>query len=157
MSKIRVRSIRYHRIVNSLCLLALLGSLLFLILNWSSIPEQIPGHFSISGEIDRWVNKIQLVVLYFVGVLIYIGLSMIERFPSIWNTGVTITAANQERIYHILKSMIVTLKLIVVVIFMFLLIYSTLLIDLPSGFTFVSLGVLFGTIIFYGIRVILSR
>lgn len=157
MSKIRVRSIRYHWIVNSLCLLALLGSLLFLILNWSSIPEQIPGHFSISGEIDRWVNKIQLVVLYFVGVLIYIGLSMIERFPSIWNTGVTITAANQERIYHILKSMIVTLKLIVVVIFMFLLIYSTLLIDLPSGFTFVSLGVLFGTIIFYGIRVILSR
>ena len=73
------------------------------------------------------VYKSQLWFTPILSVLMYLGISLCERTPGIWNTGVEVTRENKERIYRILKNMIVTMKLVVVFTFVFLSFYSCLL------------------------------
>ena len=157
MDELKLVTTKYQRVVNCLCLIMLLSSLAYLVFNWSTIPDQIPGHYNGNGVIDRWGNKSELLIVYGVGVLMYIGLSVVEHFPKTWNTGVTITLQNRDRIYGLIKSMLVTMKLIIVVAFMFLTLYSLLLVDLPSWYMIVFLGALFGSMLIYGIRIYQAR
>ena len=53
-------------------------------------------------------------------------MSVIERFPGLWNTGVAVTKENKHRIYRILKDMLKTVKLLVVIVFTYLLMSSTI-------------------------------
>ena len=38
-------------------LLCLIGVVVYLMVMWSRIPNQIPAHFNDSGEVNRWVSK----------------------------------------------------------------------------------------------------
>ena len=44
-------------------------------------------------------SKGELVILPIIGWLMYIFLTVIENFPQIWNTGVTVTEENKDRVY----------------------------------------------------------
>ena len=70
MDEIKVPSTRYHKIVNLLCIIILTGTLVFLVTNWTMIPDQIPGHYDSAGVINRWTSKSGLWIVYFVGILV---------------------------------------------------------------------------------------
>ena len=57
MDEIKVPSTRYHKIVNLLCIIILTGTLVFLVTNWTMIPDQIPGHYDSAGVINRWLKR----------------------------------------------------------------------------------------------------
>lgn len=57
---------------------------------------------------DRWGDKLELVAVPIVAAIIYAVITLVERFPKIRNTGVTVTDENRGRIYGVLKSMNVT-------------------------------------------------
>ncbi len=116
-----MRRSKYDVVINLFCLLLLTGVVIYLEANWNNIPDKIPGHYNAMGEVDRWGNKGELVVLPIIGWIMYIGITVLEHFPQVWNTGVTITEDNKTRIYRILKNMIGTTKLLVVGVFVFLL------------------------------------
>ena len=67
------------------------------------IPDQIPGHYDSAGVINRWTSKSGLWIVYFVGIIMFAGLSVIEHFPKTWNTGVAITKENQKTCLSINK------------------------------------------------------
>ena len=157
MDEIKVPSTRYHKIVNLLCIIILTGTLFFLVTNWTMIPDQIPGHYDSAGVINRWTSKSGLWIVYFVGIIMFAGLSVIEHFPKTWNTGVAITKENQKHVYQLIKGMIVTLKLCITTIFMFLTLYTTLMINLPKWFTPLFLIITFGSMIVYGIMIYRAR
>lgn len=46
-----------------------------------------------------------VVAVPIVAAIIYAVITLVERFPKIWNTGVTVTDENRGRIYGVLKSM----------------------------------------------------
>ena len=152
----RFRSI-YSFVLNWVCLLALIGTALYLAFNWGSIPDKIPVHYNAMGEIDRWGSKAELLILPLISWITYIGLSVIERFPRVWNTGVKITVENRDRIYTIILNMIVTLKLVTTSIFVFLTIYSTLSKPLPIWFTPIFLILTFGTIFSFMVSLFRNR
>lgn len=152
----RYRSI-FSFLLNWMCLLILIGSAIYLAFTWNNIPSKIPAHYNAAGEIDRWGNKIELLILPAIGWIVYIGLSIVERFPQTWNTGVTVTAENRDRIYSVMANMLVTLKAITTSIFVFLTINSALAKPLSFWFLPITLILTFGAIIFYVIMLFRSR
>jgi len=127
--KIKMRP--YDIILNVLCLIMLVGIVIYLIIRWSSIPEQVPGHFNLSGEVTRWDSKETLIVLPVIAWIIFIGFSILEQFPKVWNTGVRVTQENMHRVYGILKSLLSTIKLLVVATFVSITIIQSLSAGLP--------------------------
>ena len=138
--------------VEIICLVLLIGILLYLFLNWDNIPDRIPVHYNVMGQANRIVNKGEIIVFPIIAWMVYIGLTVTKRIPRVWSTGVKVTEENKERVYRVEKSMVRTLKLIIIVVFVFLIINSTQTTSLPAWFHPVFLILLFGSIIFYGIK-----
>lgn len=144
-------------IMEVLSFITVVGTTLYLIISWGSLPDTIPMHYNLSGEIDRWGSKGELIFLPVMMWIIYLGITLMQRFPQIWNTGVTVTPENRERVYRTLKYMVESLKLIVVVDFSLLTIFSATGRNLPVWFTFVFLGVLAADLVFWLVCLVRRR
>lgn len=144
-------------VLECLTLLILAGSTLYLLVNWPSMPEQIPAHYNFAGEIDRWGGKGEVVVLVVIMWLLCVGITVLERVPGIWNTGVKVTPANIYHVYRTLKYMIKTMKFLIVLIFGFLIVNSVLGKPLPGWFTPVYLVLIFGDLAVWLIRLYWGR
>jgi uncharacterized membrane protein len=125
---------KHDIIIEIACLFCLIGGLLYLITGWGQIPNEIPGHYNALGQIDKITGKGSLLALLATNWILYIGLSIVERFPSIWNTGVTVTKENKDRVYRVVKDLLKTMKLLVVVMFTYLLINSAKAVPLSPWF-----------------------
>ena len=144
-------------IVNIICLILLIGNVIYLISVWGSLPDQIPAHFDFAGNVTRYDSKRTLLLMPVFNWIIFISLAIIERFPNMWNTGVKITEKNKERVYGICRNMIITLKLITVVIFLFISVHQTTGTNLPGWYLPVLLSVIFGPLIFFIIKLFRER
>ena len=88
-------------ILNVMCIVVLVSTTIFLITVWSKIPEKIPMHYDFSGNIDRWGTKAEIIILPIIAWSMYAFITTIEKFPQVWNTGVTVTEENKEQVYLI--------------------------------------------------------
>lgn len=111
---------KFGKTMQILSVLCLTASTLFLAAGWNQIPEKVPGHYNFAGEADSMTGKGTLILIPVMNWLMYLGISALEHFPQVWNTGVEITAQNRERVYRVLYHMIVSMKLSVVLIFSFM-------------------------------------
>jgi len=153
----KVKKTKYDIFVEMACLTLLIGVLIYLYLNWSTIPDKIPGHYNAMGQIDRMGSKGELLILPIIGWLIYLFLTVIEKFPQIWNTGVTVTEENKERVYRITKNLLNTVKLITVAVFVYLTINSSQAISLSVWFLPIFLILEFGSMIFFFIKLVRAK
>lgn len=88
-----------------------------IIFTLSQLPEVIPTHFTFDGEVDGYGSKWILLILPISGTITYIGLSILNKFPHIFNYLVEITQENAERQYSIATKMIRILKLGIIILF----------------------------------------
>lgn len=139
------------------CILCLIGVLLYLVIAWAVIPQEIPGHYNAMGQIDRITGKGSLIAIYIITWIMYIGISTVERFPQIWNTGVAVTEGNKGRVYRVLKDMLKTSKLIVVLVFSYLTINTANAIPLSPWFIPVFLILIFGSLIIFAIKLVKNK
>lgn len=154
----KIKAAKYQTILNILSLLVWGGTILYLIISWNTIPQKIPGHYNGRGIIDRWGNKSELLIPLVIGIIMYLGLSLIERCPKIWNTGIEVNETNREKVYSLTKGLLVTSKFFLTLNFSFLTINSSLSLSLPNWYTLVFVGLLFVMIIVYIIKfILLSR
>lgn len=153
----KIKNSIYNNIVEVLCILFLVGISVYLIANWNTIPNQIPGHYDGAGNVDRWGGKGELLILPIAGWILYIGITILEAFPQIWNTGVTITEENRERVYRILKNMIGTVKLLMVGSFAYLSMEQSLSVALPGYFTPLFLMLIFGTLAYFIVKLMKNK
>lgn len=152
--KLKIKKNKYDIGVEIICIILLVGVMIYLFINWNSIPDKIPGHYNAMGEIDRMGSKKELFLLPIIGWLMYLGMTLLEQFPKVWNTGVTVTEENKERVYSVLKNMLNTIKLIVVAVFVYLTINSSQTMPLSVWFLPVFLTLMFGSIIFFIIKLV---
>lgn len=150
----KVKNSVFDYIIEVICWGLVVGIPLYLLMNWQQIPEQIPMHYDAMGNIDRWADKGELIVMPIVTLIMYTFMTIIERFPQVWNTGVKVTEENQARVYRVLKNLVKTMKLIVIADFSFMTINSLIGRDLPVWFTPVVLLLVFGNIIFWIIKLV---
>ena len=148
---------KYDIFTEVICLTCLIGITVLLAVLWGGLPAQLPAHFNAAGEIDRMGGKGGLLFLVVINWVLYAFITMLERFPQIWNTGVTVTEENKGRVYRVLKSMIGTVKLICVLDFTYMTWKMMQGQSLPAAFTLVILAALFSSVIFFLIRLFRMR
>ena len=148
----KIKNTRIDWFIEMICILLLGGITLYLILSWSTIPDKIPMHFNVAGQVDRWGNKIEIIFMPIVSWLLYGFITLMEQFPKAWNTGVQVTEENAPRVYRVLKSMVKTTKLFVVIVFFYITICSIKAQSMSLWATLIELIVIFGNLIFWTIR-----
>ena len=130
-------------------LVSLVGVVVYLILMWSRIPAQVPAHYNAAGEVNRWGSRSGLILLPIISWLLYGLITLIERYPQVWNTGVTVTEQNRERVYRTLKNMIAVIKMLVLLLFTSMTVISSLALNLPIWYIGVFLLAVFGSVAFF--------
>ncbi|MFQ8706495.1 MAG: DUF1648 domain-containing protein [Thomasclavelia sp.] len=151
----KIKATKYQTVLNILSLLVLIGTILYLIIFWNTIPQKIPGHYNGNGIIDRWGNKSELIIPLVIGIIMYLGLSFVERCTKIWNIGVEVNEINREKVYSLTRELLITSKFFLTLNFSFLTINSSLSLNLPNWYTLIFVGLLFVVIVVYTIRLIL--
>lgn len=128
--------------------------LFFIIWYWPSLPEVIPTHFGSSGAPDGWGGKSTLWVLPAIGLVIYLGLTILSQYPQVYNYVWPITPQNAKIQYQTARQMIILLKTEVVWLLAYI-VSQTIQAALGKvqGFSIaflpIFLVVMFGTIGFY--------
>ncbi|GAB0170309.1 DUF1648 domain-containing protein [Lysinibacillus sp. CTST325] len=74
-------------------------SIFYIVVMWGQLPEKIPGHFNGAGEVNRWGSKIELLILPFIGILLWILLGLLEKIPHIHNYPARLNESNVEAFY----------------------------------------------------------
>lgn len=146
---------KFGRTMHILSVLCLTASTLFLAAGWNQIPEKVPGHYNFAGEADSMTGKGTLIFIPVMNWLMYLGISALEHFPQVWNTGVEITAQNRERVYRVLYHMIVSMKLSLVLIFSFMTVWHKNY--MPSWFFTAAMLLTFGPMLFFLIQLWRAR
>lgn len=152
-----IKDTRADTIMEYMCRIMLAGTLIYLIVCWNRIPGQIPTHYNAAGEIDGWGGKSMIWFTVIIVWVLYLGISFVERYPDLWNTGVKITRKNSEKVYRLLKYLIRTSKLIMTAVFTALVIFPAMEKPLPPWFTPVYLILLTGNTVFWLTRIFLAR
>jgi uncharacterized membrane protein len=102
-----------------------LGSIIFLIIFWDNLPEEVPAHYNALGEVDRWGSKWELLILPGVGAFIILFMQTFEKFPETHNYPQRFNESNAEQFYLHSRKMINQLKNICLIIFSLILLEST--------------------------------
>ncbi len=101
----------------------LLGWLILLALwgwtfsHYSTLPGTIPTHFNAAGEADGFGSKVSIIGLPVIATLLFIGLTVLNRYPHIFNYPAAITQDNALRLYTLATRMLRYLKLVLVLVF----------------------------------------
>lgn len=147
----------FSKIANLISLLSVVGIVLYIIITWKDIPDMIPGHYNIAGEIDKYSSKNSIWIILVVQILLFTMMSVLERFPNIWNTGVKITDKNREVVYTTLRNMQTYLKMMIMLYFSYMTFQSIAGERLNSISVFVFLILVFGGMAIFLAKIFKSR
>lgn len=123
--KIKIPLILTDYALEILGALVVIGFWAYTLLHYHQLPDIIPTHFGAEGKPDGYGAKWTIISLPIVGTILYVGLTIICRFPHLFNYMTTITAANALKQYTIVTRMLRMLKVMVLLVF-FLLDYQTI-------------------------------
>jgi len=85
--------------------------------NYSNLPETIPTHYNGAGQADGFGGKATILTLPLIATILFIGLTILNKFPHVFNYPTNITHDNAFRQYTNATRLIRYLKLIIIFIF----------------------------------------
>lgn len=99
---------------------AFIVSIIYIILLWGKIPSEIPGHFNGLGEVDRWGSKIELFILPFIGLFLWIVLGLLEKAPHMHNYPARLNESNVRAFYLNSRKILNEVKNLCLILFAFI-------------------------------------
>ncbi len=147
----------FDRIVEVLAVLILLAATIFVLINWNSLPEQIPSHYDFKGQVDAYGGRGSLIFSMVMGWVLVLTMIIISWFPSIWNTGVERTPANAAAVNRIVKDMLNMMEVGMAILFSYMMIVPVTGMGMGVWFMPAFLTFIFGTIIVTVVRLIRNR
>lgn len=87
------------------------------IISYTNLPDIIPIHFNGAGQADGFGGKGNILTLPSIATVLFIGLTILNKFPHVFNYPTNITADNALREYTNATRLIRYLKFIIVFIF----------------------------------------
>ncbi len=97
--------------------MVLIGIWVLTLKNYPSLPETIPIHYNRIGEVDKFGNKWNILMLPIISTILFLGLSILNTIPHTFNYPTKITKENAVQQYTLAVRLIRFLKLIIVLIF----------------------------------------
>ena len=153
----KLEKTKFDYVMQGLSLLCLLLTSLYLLFNWGNIDWLIPGHFNSNGIINRMADKSEILITLAAGWIMVVGMLIISKFPKIWNVPVLVDKDNQESVYRITKHLLESEMLILSINFSFLSLYPLTSKNMPPYYTPLFLGLVFGVMIIYLIKLLRAR
>ena len=152
-----MKSNLFDKIMAVLAILILLAATVFVLVNWSNLPEQIPSHYNIKGQPDAYGGKGTIIVLMAIGWIMVPLLMILSKFPCLYSTGVERTPANEAVINRITRDLISFMEFTIAVLFAYMMIVPIRGSDMGVWFMPVFLALIFGSIIVTVVRLIRNR
>jgi uncharacterized membrane protein len=115
--KIKVKRTFLDNTIEILGWISLLTIWMIVLSAYSNLPVSIPIHYNLEGQADGFGEKFNIFTLPVISTLMFIGLSLLNNYPHIFNYRIEITEENATDQYTIATRMIRYLKLIIVVVF----------------------------------------
>lgn len=117
------------------------------LLKYSNLLETIPMHYNFTGQPDNFGNKTTIFILPILSTLLFVGMTILNKYPHVFNYPKKITNQNAERQYTIATRLIRYLKIIIVFSFsIIVLMTSHTANDKISGFGIWFLALFIGLI-----------
>ena len=142
-----------QRILDGLSILICLGTVIYLLIQYKSLPEQVASHFDAAGNITAYQGKSMLFVLaFFMVFLITLPLSVLVRIRKLYtiiNTPWPIPKGQEERIAELTKDFLMIMNLMMTILFAYLILCCMhswkpgILLWLPIAYSFVALLLFF--------------
>ena len=76
-----------------------IGGLIYAIINFPSLPEEVPMHFGADGEVNRYGSPYEMIILLVLPFILIPGLELLERFPQVHNYPHRMNESNAEAFY----------------------------------------------------------
>lgn len=86
---------------------------------WLTLPNELPIHFNMKGEPDGWGGKWVVWIPLIIGLILWIGLSTLEKYPHTYNYQ-NLNAENAERQYKNARIMVNIMKAEITLFFMYI-------------------------------------
>lgn len=90
------------------------------IIYFNKLPERIPIHFGFNGEPDGFGSKIFILVLPFVGILLFAMMFWINKYPHTFNYLTKITDENAHQQYRFVTKLIRVLNALITGMFAYI-------------------------------------
>jgi len=111
---------RTDKSIDILILITIVLTWILTIVNYNSLPEIIPIHQDLKGNIDNYGGKASIWFLPVISTLIIAGMRFINKFPHHFNYLVKITAGNARSQYTGATRMIRYFQWMVALVFLFI-------------------------------------
>jgi uncharacterized membrane protein len=83
--KLQIKTPIVAKIFNGIALLSFISSIAYLITQWSSLPNKVPTHYNGLGEPDHWGSKGFIFFPLIIGIILWIGITILEKYPHLHN------------------------------------------------------------------------
>lgn len=109
--KLALPKTRFEIIFDCLTLCVLLVTLGYLVTIWKMLPAEVPAHYNIVGEVDRWGSKWEILVTPMIAILMWLGMTVLEKYPHVYNylnlrkDNVAVQYLNARLLLHVIKNM----------------------------------------------------
>jgi len=85
---------------------------------YNDLPKYIPKHFNLSGQADAYGGRNLIWMLPAIGIAVYIFMTVVNRFPHVFNYPVKVTDDNVERLYTVGTKAMRIIKVTVLMLFL---------------------------------------
>ena len=103
---------------------------------YPSVEDQVAMHYDLAGNIARMGDKSGIFLFFGILILLYAGMTFAQKFPHAFNYLTEITEENAKRQYTTAVRMIRWLKLMMVVLFSFIILKTIFPDDIGNGVFF---------------------
>ena len=129
--------------------------------HWSQFPDRVPAHFGISGKPNGWHGKSFLLILPGIAAVVWIVITVAQRYPRLINIPFTINRDSPE-VQSVLRSMMIAEKTTMALLFAWLMqgMVRTALgraEGLGQGFLPLALVLIFAPLIVYSVKLLRLR
>jgi uncharacterized membrane protein len=98
----------------------LISMVVYIAAIWTKLPAQVPVHFNIMGQPDRWDSRNGIFLILGIVFALCAGISVLQRFPHVYNYPFGLTPQNVRRQYQLARELLVVIKTVIVCSFAFI-------------------------------------
>ncbi|MEI6062291.1 MAG: DUF1648 domain-containing protein [Bacteroidota bacterium] len=114
-----VRSIPDY-FLEAIALLGLLACWILPLIVFQKLPDTIPTHYGLNGQVDDWGSKWSIFILPFINLFLFTGLRILSLYPNIYNYPVKVNEENALDLYTKGSRLIRIINMIIVLVFLFI-------------------------------------
>ena len=116
--KIKLTTVDY--IIEIIGLIGIICLIALPIYYFNDLPDRLPKHFNALGQADSYGNKNMIWLLPALGLILYIGMTILNKYHHVFNYPTKVTNENAERLYKTGTITVRFLKTVVILSFAYL-------------------------------------